>query len=376
MKITIFYSWQSDLPNNKNRGLIETALNKSKDNILAENLNVTEIEIISDSRGENGTPDLVSSIFNKIDSCDIFVADISIINANTNSRLSPNPNVLLELGYASHAVGWNKLICAFNSEYAKVEELPFDIRTRKPIIYNTTTSTSEAKKLFSNSLSQTINGIVNNILIDKNEYVISKRTIDLAMQAILLDFCGLLYEEDEKYNYTKLLMISQDELKQLILNRELLGYWLYRNINKDIRNFTDYFNDNLEMYFLSEKEKRILAKLVFALKAYERLLRNDSIFKPVSEEKQLIIIDAHKSNPANEKGSFILAKPHGDDNVIVQAGGHFSELYRTKLLHIYHMTDDFSSIFSQVIIRIVDVVNEWIRCSGNYFIANIKSRTD
>jgi hypothetical protein len=376
MKVPIFYSWQSDLPNNKNRGLIETALNKAKDNILSGNQNVTEIEIISDSRGENGTPDLVSSIFNKIDSCDIFIADISIINANTNTRLSPNPNVLLELGYASHVVGWNKSICIFNSEYAKVEELPFDIRTRKPITFNTSASTTEAKKLLANNLAQSIDGIVNNILIDKNEYTISKRTIDLAMQAILLDFCRLLYEEHEKYNYNKLLMASQDELKQLILNRELLGFWLYRNISNDIKDFTDYFNDNLEMYFLSEKEKRILAKLVFALKSYERLLRNDSILTPVGEEKLLIIIDAHKSSPINVKGSYILAKPHGDDEAIVQAGGQFIDLYTTKLLHIYHMTNDLSSIFSQAIIHIVDIVNEWIRCSGNYFIANIKSKRD
>ena len=370
MKVSIFYSWQSDLPNNKNRGLIETAINNAKDNILSENQNVTEIEIISDSRGENGTPDLVASIFNKIDSCDIFIADISIINANTNTRMSPNPNVLLELGYASHAIGWNKLICVFNLEYAKVEELPFDIRTRKPITFNTSTSTIDAKKLLANNLAHSINGIVNSILIDRNEYSVSKRTIDLAMQAILLDFCGLLYKGHGKYNYNKLLMASQDELKQLILNKEFLGFYLYRNISNDIKEFTNYFNDNLEMYFLSAKEKRILAKLVFTLKSYERLLRSDSILASVGDEKQLIVIDAHKLNPVNVEGSYILAKPQGNDEAIVQDRGQFPNLYKTKLLHIYHMSDDLSSAFSQAITCIVNVVNEWIRCSGNYFIAN------
>lgn len=100
MKVTIFNSWQSDLPNNKNRGFIENALQKAKKRVLEDNRNISDIEIISDSRGEEGTPDLVESIFSKIDSCDIFVADISIINLNVESRVTPNPNVLIELGYA------------------------------------------------------------------------------------------------------------------------------------------------------------------------------------------------------------------------------------------------------------------------------------
>ena len=52
MKVTIFNSWQSDLPNNKNRGFIENALQKAKKRVLEDNRNISEIEIISDSRGE------------------------------------------------------------------------------------------------------------------------------------------------------------------------------------------------------------------------------------------------------------------------------------------------------------------------------------
>ena len=81
--------------------------------------------------------DLVESIFEKIETCDILVADLSIINAESNCRPTPNPNVLLEVGFAAKAISWSNILCIYNCEYGKVELLPFDIRTRKPIIYNT-----------------------------------------------------------------------------------------------------------------------------------------------------------------------------------------------------------------------------------------------
>ena len=97
MKITVFYSWQSDLTSKYNRNLIETAIRNALQSIKLSNKEVSEINLVSDSRDEIGTPDLHSGIFEKIEESDIFVADISIINSGSNFRLTPNPNVLIEL---------------------------------------------------------------------------------------------------------------------------------------------------------------------------------------------------------------------------------------------------------------------------------------
>lgn len=56
MKINIFYSWQSDLPNAKNRNLIEACLKKTKKLLENEMDEVSEISIESDSRNDTGTP--------------------------------------------------------------------------------------------------------------------------------------------------------------------------------------------------------------------------------------------------------------------------------------------------------------------------------
>ena len=50
-------------------------------------------------------------------------------------KTSPNPNVLLELGLASKVVGWDNIISVFNLAYGKHENIPFDIKFRKPLDY-------------------------------------------------------------------------------------------------------------------------------------------------------------------------------------------------------------------------------------------------
>lgn len=370
MRITIFYSWQSDLPNNTNRGMIGDAINKAKKIILEKNATVSEIRILSDSRDDLGTPDLVSSIFNKIDSCDIFIADISIINLRSDCRPTPNPNVLIELGYAARALGWNKLICVFNTEFGEVETLPFDIRSRKPLFYNT--EKPNAKEQLVNLFVDSIDRIITNALSDKREFYVSKRTIDLYMQAILIDFCKLLFNEKEKYNYNQMLMTSYEDIKKLLTNKTLLGFYLYMNITKEINDFIIHFNSALEMYFLPEKNKRILAKLVFALREYKQLLDCTDILNCIGKEENFVLINGQDLNPKNPTNNYILARPQKDDTAIVVSGGEFDEVHISNLLNIYSFPEDGSTIFASAIFRIIEIVNEWISDSGKYFIANIK----
>ena len=56
---------------------------------------------IRNTEGVAGWPDITSALFDKIDQCEVFVADITPINGpDSDFRITPNPNVLLELGYA------------------------------------------------------------------------------------------------------------------------------------------------------------------------------------------------------------------------------------------------------------------------------------
>jgi len=76
LKRTVFYSWQSDLPNKTNNSLIESAI---KFSLIENNKPIYRtLELILDkaTREETGSPDITESIFLKISRSSVFVADI------------------------------------------------------------------------------------------------------------------------------------------------------------------------------------------------------------------------------------------------------------------------------------------------------------
>lgn len=132
---SIFYSWQSDLPNSTNRQLLEDALEIVAENLVEDDEVVVEPVIDRDTLGIPGAPDIANTILKKIDRSQVFVCDISIINLGQGIRPTPNPNVLLELGYALKSLGWERTIMVMNTAYGKPSDLPFDLKTKRVITY-------------------------------------------------------------------------------------------------------------------------------------------------------------------------------------------------------------------------------------------------
>lgn len=135
----IFYSWQSDAPSRTNRSFIESALNTALKKLQREGELDVEPALDRDTQNTAGTPDIAFTIFDKIDQSEVFVCDASIINRQAidefSARPTPNPNVLIELGYAAKSLGWDRIIVVVNDALGKLEELPFDIRTRRILTY-------------------------------------------------------------------------------------------------------------------------------------------------------------------------------------------------------------------------------------------------
>lgn len=157
----VFYSWQSDLPGSTNRNFIEKCINEAVNNC---NSVIDGIEIVADrdTKGITGSPNISQTIFSKIDSCDLFIADVSIVNAysileatdknidlvsktnesqeadqNTQKvRYTPNPNVLIELGYAVKCLGWERVICFINTDCGNISKLPFDLEHQRVTPYS------------------------------------------------------------------------------------------------------------------------------------------------------------------------------------------------------------------------------------------------
>ncbi len=124
-KFKIFYSWQSDLPGSKTRNFIRECIDEAID--LAQESEAVEAERDEATTGMTGSPNIVTTLFSKIDNCDLFIADLSLCFTEDQKcrKRSPNPNVMLELGYAVKALGWERVICLCNTDFGN--EYPFDI---------------------------------------------------------------------------------------------------------------------------------------------------------------------------------------------------------------------------------------------------------
>ena len=167
-QIIIFYSWQSDLPGSETRNIIQDSI-KDAVRLLRDTV---DIEADRDTKGEFGSPDIAQTIFSKIDDCNIFVADVSAVcryeatdkDGNKKVKYMPNPNVMLELGYATHVVGWDNVICVLNADYGAPEDMPFDIASRRltPFSLKDGKSKGEIKRYIKGVIQDTVENILEN----------------------------------------------------------------------------------------------------------------------------------------------------------------------------------------------------------------------
>lgn len=133
---TVFYAWQSDLPNKTNRGFLESCLERAIEKANSALTNDDRLVLDKDTQGVAGMPVIADVVFKKIASCGVFVPDLSIVTPAEATRATPNPNVLVEWGYALCAIGDRRIVGLINSAFGPPEELPFDLRNRRfPIPY-------------------------------------------------------------------------------------------------------------------------------------------------------------------------------------------------------------------------------------------------
>ena len=152
----IFYSWQSDLPSNTNRNFIRQCINEAI--VFAKETETIEAERDEATLGTTGSPDIVATIFSKIDECDLFIADVSLCYTEDQNKekKSPNPNVLVELGYAIKVLGLERVICLCNTVYG--EDYPFDIEHNRLTKYSLSSGMNKqnAKNYIKNTIFENI----------------------------------------------------------------------------------------------------------------------------------------------------------------------------------------------------------------------------
>lgn len=152
MDYTVFYAWQSDTERKLNRFLIRDATQDAIDRITTDAKLEDSPRLDHDTKDTPGMPDVANVIFEKIERCGIFLVDVTIAaklppkEPNRIPKGIPNPNAMLELGYAAASIGWPSIIAVMNTAYGEPEILPFDLTHRRwPITYNAPTDIQDLK---------------------------------------------------------------------------------------------------------------------------------------------------------------------------------------------------------------------------------------
>jgi len=178
MGFSIFYSWQTDAPDKCNRRFIREALDAAVAGVIQDASVIDSPRVDSGMEGEAGSPEVASVMFRKIDECDLFLGDVTLVGniaplqAGKEAKPTANPNVSMEMGYAAARLGWGRVICVMNEFYGKAAELPFDMRNRRfPIDYAMDPGAMENQEVVKKDLTKWIRKAIEATVTNEHEGV-------------------------------------------------------------------------------------------------------------------------------------------------------------------------------------------------------------
>ena len=374
MKKTIFYSWQSDLPNNLNRNFIEDCIKKAIEDIKSKNIHL-DVAIDRDTKDTIGTPDIATTIFSKIDNTSIFIADISFINSTSKDRKTPNPNVLIELGYAAKTIGWENIICVFNKEYGKVEDLPFDLKFRRPLTYQIENKQNKTKDrdILTKTLKTAIFSIIQEESAkDEIRYYI-KQQVDKEILTICNHLFKIFYGYDKPYTLEeiwKMLSLTPDEISYELFERKQLGFTVLKDWN-DYKNKLDKIMN--QPFFTQNAESKYISSLIKVIKGLEMMViiyQNQTLFESIGiKTKDYRIVDGKKMNPENPKDCYLLLKDiEEEENGIVVDFGTIRKYNIGNALNFLVIGGDNYINWSGSINELIKSIEIWVENTGNYLI--------
>lgn len=369
----MFYSWQSDLPNNSNRSFINDAIKKAINKLSYEIKVFAEYD--RDTLGTTGSPDISDTIFTKINKSDIFICDISIINKDYPGRKTPNPNVLVELGYAAKALGWEKVICLFNKKYGELTDVPFDINHRRILVYDSDKANEKQRvsEIFFKNISEMFSkGVLFNPLRD---YV--KGKIDYCFLEVLKHISTIVYDtysmSDSLRKVTDLLNLEKNKLFDLLTKREsILGFFAYKNLKDVQEKLIELFNTiNSSSNYPTDWAVTILSlnDWIRSFQWHISFRRDNPIFiKTLNPIRKFGVISAGNMNKSNRPDSYILLHMIDNEQGKVLNVGTMIRVEREILVSPFKFNSLALEPFCECIWRVIQLSNNWLDITGSEFI--------
>ena len=377
---TVFFSWQSDLPNNKNRTFIEECLIKATKELKKDIDYHLDLNIDRDTLSKLGTPDITESIFDKIDKSSFFVADVSIINSKSRKyRKTPNPNVLTELGYAAKKLGWERIICVLNTEYGKVTDLPFDIRNRRILTYNFNDENKSIVKknvinIFYDALMNNYkNTIFSNELIDYYNYDI----YDILL-TIISDFNKILFGYENRDSslerLKQVLTMTKSDMNKILRESTFIGFQLFKSYDVVVNKLSKQLEKIVTLKNFDDEYYVPLVRLIHILKIHDKELNrriNLSTLNDLHKTNSNFKIITNNSNHDLPNRIILLNLIEGDKGVVTDFGDIIKKDHIAKLTNEFMLPLEVVPFYQNFICASIHEINTWIDNNQGDFLIDI-----
>lgn len=372
MTHNIFYSWQSDIDVVDNKNYIESCLRKS---ILKLKNNIDFSILLDVDKATNkkiGTIDISESIFKKINTAKIFVADISIINSKARKfRKTPNPNVLIELGYAARTLGWENIICVFNTKYGTLEMLPFDLRNRRVLLYNSDNDKKDLVNALFEAISNTHNlSTPSNIIRDHYN-----AQIDTSLLNLISDFGKICFGyENFSLNHdmiTTTLNLDKMKLMGILSNSSLIGFQLFKSYDYIISKLTELLEKIIILKQYDDSYYIPLIEIIDCLRIYNKEINRRGDLNKLEIISKTSGYSLINSNDKCFPNRYILLKNIENEKKYGQVcdfGDFYRKDYQETLLATFKLKDQSLLFYSGFIFEILKYINKWIDNNGGEFI--------
>ena len=246
--LKIFYAWQDDLPRGFNRFAIRNALDIAAAHLTRslsiESGNAMNVLIDEATRDLSGSPHIPTSILKKIQTADIFVADVTTVMCDrVDARKAPNANVVFELGYALSYLGWERILLLVNDAHGSVLELPFDFDRQRASHFKSSPGISDSQLRLNALIIEAVGLIVKknparpkSLHFDADQ---AKRERDFVTLSSLLEYVHLPTIDDHIARGAKYLTVPSTNLYEFV--NEIAAGSAFHLYDQDLRKAVDAF---------------------------------------------------------------------------------------------------------------------------------------
>lgn len=370
MELKIFYSWQSDLPKNQNLNFIETSIKDALKKLRQQKPISLDIKLYKATRNLAGSPDIAESIFDKIGNSNIFIADISIINKDYELRKTPNPNVLVELGYAARSLGWEKIICVYNKDFGNYNDLPFDLRNRRILDYTSKNGKDELSRKIESAISEmNKKGNLTNKILD-----FLKKDIDNEILGLLSHLLLIVNDNSKQDLFAAIqgfLNMSQKDLYEELRDKKILGFYLLKQFNEYENKIYNHINKALSSPYYNREVLNSLIDIYEWFAEYDKFKRNyfsQLFIKSEEKDDRFIVVKGSEIKSNNLPERYILMEKLDDEKGIVRNYGDFPIGYIPVLTNYFTVNDEPLSKYCNILFLLIESINKWLEITNNEFI--------